>query len=76
MRVCSEVSCGCSDIDCYTVSVFRDLYIFTDESTNKQYSYTKDVLAEKIKLKSVTINGQNLNKSSIEKLKNQYEGLV
>lgn len=75
MRVCAEVTCGCSNVDCYKITQHGDLFIFAHEDTNKQYSLTKDIFLASVKAKSVKVAGQNLNKSAVAKLYEEYGGL-
>lgn len=75
MRVCSEVTCGCSTVDCYKITEHGDLFIFSHEDNNKQYSLTRDIFLSFVKSKSMKIAGQNLNRSAIEKLYDAYGNL-
>lgn len=72
VRVCSEISCGCSTPDCFKVSNHGDLFIFINEDTNKQYAVSKDLFFSGLINKSLSVNNFTINNNGIEKLINSF----
>lgn len=68
VRICSEVSCGCSTPECFRVTNHGDLFIFTNEDTNKQYSLSKNLFYRGLTTKSLTVNNMNVSSHGIDKL--------
>lgn len=69
IRVCGDLSCGCSSPDCYKVTDHGDVFIFVNEDTNEKYSLSRDMILLGLNNNSVAINKQKLNKSAHAKLK-------
>lgn len=69
MRICTEVSCGCTTPDCYKVTVYENVVIFTDEETNKQYSMSKDLVILGANTNSLAVDKKKVNKNSYARLK-------
>jgi hypothetical protein len=72
IRVCSEVSCGCSTPDCFKVTNHGDLFIFVNEDTNRRYSVSKDLFFSGLVNKSLSINNFIISPQGIEKLINSF----
>lgn len=68
VRVCSEVSCGCSNPECFKVTNHGDLFIFTNEDTNKQYSLSKDLFYKSLNTKSLVVSNMSVSSHGIDKL--------
>lgn len=72
IRVCSEVSCGCSTPDCFKVTNHGDLFVFVNEDTHRQYAVSKDLFFSGLVNKSLSVNNFIISPQGIEKLINSF----
>lgn len=68
VRVCSEVNCGCSTPECFRVTNHGDLFIFTNEDTNRQYSLSRDLFYRGLNTKSLIVSNLTVSSQGIDKL--------
>lgn len=68
VRVCSDVSCGCSTPECFRVTNHGDLFIFTNEDTQRQYSVSKDIFYQGLSTKSLSVSNVKVSANGISKL--------